>query len=295
MAVVTQIAQVFTEAKTLDSRVLNLVGAHPLRAVLARLFYKLRPGSRDRLIAELTRTGIIVCEDFLPAAAFAALEREAEDYMSSTVPTWVDPDGTTESHRYSLAKVDPERFPHLVQWRVGPQVMALASAAERRDCRRRGDGGALTERLVLGDYSEPDSQTELHIDTFFNTHKMWLYLDDVSVNNAALVYVPGSHRLDRVRLRYEYLESTSRNQPSRRVSEDEVRSRGLERRVVTCPRNTLVIVNTCGYHCRSVGEAGAIRRALHKSFRFNPFTPETWSPSRLKRSVARATKRIALR
>jgi hypothetical protein len=59
---------------------------------------------------------------------------------------------------------------------------------------------------------------------------------------------------------------------SRKVTDDEVRARGLERRVVTCARNTFVMANTCGYHSRSVGEAGATRRALHKQFRSNPFS-----------------------
>jgi hypothetical protein len=108
--------------------------------------------------------------------------------------------------------------------------MALAAAAERRSC--RGDGGSLIERLTMGVCSEPDPQTELHVDTFFNTHKMWLHLDDVTTENAPFVYVPGSHLLDRVRLRHEYVASTSRNDTddrSRRVTDEEVRNRGLNR------------------------------------------------------------------
>jgi hypothetical protein len=294
MSPVTEIARVFTDAKTVDSRALNLAGAQPFRSVLARFLYNLRRGSHDPMIAELSRTGIIVCEDFLHPVAFTAVEREVEGYMSESSPKILHKDGTTEVRHFSLATVDSERFPHLEQWRGHRQVMALASAAERRNC-RRGDGSSLVEHLSVGDYSQPDSQTELHLDTFFHTHKIWLYLDDVSTENAAFVYVPGSHLLDRVRLRHDYLESTSTNGASRRVSEDEVRSRGLERRIVSCPRNTLVVANTCGYHCRSVGEAGASRRALHKAFRFNPFSPMTWTPSRLKGSAVRWTGRSASR
>jgi hypothetical protein len=294
MSPVAEITRVFTDAKVVDSRALNLAGVQPFRAVLARFLYKLRRGSHDPMIAELSRTGITVCEDFLPPAAFTTVEREAEDYMSESSPTWLHQHGTTEVRHFSLGAVDSERFPHLAQWRGDQQVLALAAAAERRSC-RRGDGGSLVERLTVGDYSKPDPQTELHLDTFFNTHKIWLYLDDVSAENAALVYVPGSHLLDSVRLRRDYLESTSTNEESRRVSDDEVRSRGLERRVVSCGRNTLVVANTCGYHCRSVGELGASRRALHMTFRFNPFSPATLSTARLKRSVVRWTRRAASR
>jgi len=269
-----ELKQFFSDEKTLDNRSLNLAGAQPLRAVLARLLYRLRPGSRDPLMAELGRSGIVVIEDFLQPTSFAAVEREAEELMAAADPTWLVRSGTTEVRRHSLAQVDPEQYSELAQWRTDQRVVALASAAERRRYPQRWDGGALVERLTLGGYSEPNDDTELHIDTFFDTHKLWLYLDDVTTANGAFVYVPGSHVLDRVRLRYDYAESNTTNRKSRRISEEEVRSRGLERRVIGCRRNTLVLANTCGYHSRSVGEAGACRRALHKEYRYNPFRLE---------------------
>lgn len=290
MSTVTEVARVFTGDKTIDGRALNLAGVQPFRAVLARFLYNLRRGSRDPMISELSRSGIIVCEDFLPPATFTAVTRQAEDYMSENVPTWLHQHGTTEVRHFSLATVDSEQFPDLAEWRGHQQVMGLAAAAERRRC-RIDDGGGLVEHLSVGYYSEPDPQTQLHLDTFFNTHKIWLYLDDVNVENAAFVYVPGSHLLDRMRLRQDYIESTSTNEASRRVSDDEVRNRGLERRIVTCHRNTLLIANTCGYHCRTAGEAGATRRSLHMQFRFNPFSPDRWSPPRIARSVVRRTRR----
>jgi hypothetical protein len=271
---VTEVRRVFTDAKIVESRTLNRAGAQPFREVLARFLYKLRAGSRDPLLAELSRTGIVVCEDFLPPAAFAAMQAEADDYINVTDPTWLIRCGTTEVRRHSLTSVDSERFPELAHWRADQRMTALAAAAERRAYPRPYDGAAVVERLTLGDYSEPDDDASLHVDTFFTTHKMWLYLDDVATRNAAFVYVPGSHVLDPVRLRHDYRESTRTNRKSRRVTDDEVRRRGLHRRVVECRRNTLVLANTCGYHCRSLGEAGASRRALHKEFRFNPFRLE---------------------
>ena len=194
--------------------------------------------------------------------------------MATTDPTWVIRSGTTEVRRHSLAHVDTGPFPQLAQWRTDQRLVELAATAERRSYPKGWDGGALVERLTLGDYSEPDGDTELHIDTFFDTHKLWLYLDDVSKTNAAFVYVPGSHVLDHIRLRYEYREANTTNRKSRRVTEEEVRSRGLEPLVFACRRNTLVLANTCGYHARSVGEPGASRRSLHKEYRYNPFKLE---------------------
>ena len=282
----------FTDAKTIESRALNRAGAQPFRAVLGRFLYKLRPGSADPTIAELCDTGILVRENFLPPDAFVAVQREAEAFMDEREPTVLHHWGTTELRHYHLIEenVDRQEFPHLVQWRHNQQVLALATGAERRAC--TDSGAPLIEHLTFGDYSAPDTQTELHIDTFHNTHRVWLYLDDVTEDNAPFVYVPGSHHLDRVRLREEYLESTRRNGKSRRIHDDELRSRGLETRmVVTCPRNTLVVANTCGYHCRSVGRPGATRRALHMTFRFNPFSLQPFVSS-FKSSIKRSAARI---
>jgi hypothetical protein len=274
MPPLAQLKRLLSDDKNIDNRALNFAGAQPLRAILARLLYKVRPDSRDPLMAELASNGIVLIEDFLQPSLFAAVEREADELMATTDPTWVIRSGTTEVRRHSLAHVDPGPFPQLEQWRTDQRLVELAAAAERRSYPKGWDGGALVERLTLGDYSEPDGDTELHIDTFFDTHKLWLYLDDVSKTNAAFVYVPGSHVLDHIRLRYEYRESNTTNRKSRRVTEEEVRSRGLEPLVFACRRNTLVLANTCGYHARSVGEPGASRRSLHKEYRYNPFKLE---------------------
>ena len=130
----------------------------------------------------------------------------------------------------------------------------------------------MLEHLHIGDPSLHDGQTDLHIDAPFNTHKLWLYLDDVTPDHAPFVYVPMSHKLDWVRLRGDYLESIGKNFGSRKIGDEEVLRRGLETVVVTCPRNTLVLANTCGYHGRAVGAPGATRRSLHMMFRSNPFS-----------------------
>jgi Phytanoyl-CoA dioxygenase (PhyH) len=269
-----QLRRLFSDDKTVDNRALNLAGAQPLRAVLARLLYKVRPGSQDPLMRELVRKGIVLIEDFLQPSLFTAVEREADELMATVDPTWVIGSGTTEIRRHALAQVDLAPFPQLERWRTDQRVGTLAAEAERRSYPKGWGGGALVEHLTLGDQLEPNGDTELHIDTFFDTHKLWLYLDDVSETNGAFVYVPGSHVLDPIRLRYEYLESTTTNRKSRRVSGDEVQRRGLKPLVFACRRNTLILANTCGYHSRSVGESGATRRSLHKEYRHNPFKLE---------------------
>jgi hypothetical protein len=116
----------------------------------------------------------------------------------------------------------------------------------------------------------------LHIDTFFNTHKAWLYLSDVTAADGPFVYVPGSHRLDPRRLIGDYLGSllpAPDYAGSRRIAAKELVARGLEEKVYTCVANTLVIANTTGYHRRLKGRAGNVRMAVQLGCRFHPFRP----------------------
>jgi hypothetical protein len=271
MGTTRALGRVFTEDKFIDSRALNAAGVHPFRILTARLVYGLRRSGAHPMLADLRRDGIAVHENFLPQEDFELLCREAEAYIAAKPVTWEYQDGTSSIAHYALLDADPDSYPQLSRWPSYEPAVSLMAAAERRTLRPR-DGLRVLEHIEFGDNSLPDSQNDLHVDTFFNTHKVWLYLDDITPESAPLVYVPGSHRPDVVRLRRELQESKATNRGSRRVADDEVEARGLERHVYTCPKNTLVAVNTHGYHCRSVGTDGASRRALHMSFRFNPFS-----------------------
>ena len=94
--------------------------------------------------------------------------------------------------------------------------------------------------------------------------------------NGPLVYVKGSHRAIPARLSFVYRDSWMRgpeSNPSRRISPEEQAAMNVQETVVTCPANTLVVMNACGYHRRLPGEPGRTRRALHLSMRANPFAP----------------------
>jgi hypothetical protein len=69
---------------------------------------------------------------------------------------------------------------------------------------------------------------------------------------------------------------------SRRVTPEELESRGLEETVFTVKANTLVVANVCGYHRRLKGVPGRRRLGVHFSHRRNPFLPRVLgSPNRL--------------
>jgi hypothetical protein len=275
MGAVAEAARVFSGAKTVDSPTLNAVGVQPARMVVARALYRARRAPHDDALGEhlavLRREGIVVIPDFLPPERFAAMRAEAMTVLEDDSRMKLHVHGGTRVEHYTMSGLDDASFPNLAWWLQGPAV-DLAEGAERRKI-GADEGLRVIERVVHGGASEPDPETDLHVDTFFNTHKLWLYLNDVSPENGPLAYVPRSHRLSLERLRQEYAGSRRSTTRSRRVQQEEVVRRGLDAMRATCVANSLVMVNTCGYHSRSKGAPHATREALHMSFRYNPFFP----------------------
>ena len=221
----------------------------------------------------LRQEGILVIRDFLTEDRFLALREECSRLLDSEdAPRVVHDHGGATLEQIKLLDLDMrEAYPEIFAWFMHPTLQALVSAAEKRNVDFFKAHIAL-ERLTK-QTTDDDREADLHVDTFFNTHKGWLYLDDVQLENSPFVYVPGSHQLRLSRLRRTYLESLGSNQRSRRVLVDELAEHGGSEEVYSCHPNTLVIANTCGYHRRHSGDPGKQRTALHFSFRFNPFFP----------------------
>ncbi|CAN0508348.1 unnamed protein product, partial [Discosporangium mesarthrocarpum] len=125
-------------------------------------------------------------------------------------------------------------------------------------------------------------QKALHADTFHPTMKSWFFLDDVAPDGGPFTYVPGSNRLTKKRLAWEYRRSLqAKSDPdgysergSLRVDPDDLRAMDLPDPVALPVRkNTLVVANTCGFHCRGHARAGATRLEVWSFSRTNPFNP----------------------
>jgi hypothetical protein len=139
----------------------------------------------------------------------------------------------------------------------------------------------------------PDPQVELHADTFHPSMKAWLFLTDVGPDDSPLTYVPGSHRLTPERLAWERRRSLDvldggdrlSQRGSLRIAQTELAALGLPQPIrFTVPANTLVIVDTCGFHARGKSARPNVRVELWAFCRRTPFLPWTgldflsWGP-----------------
>ena len=277
MAGIEALGRLFTTDKTIDNWTLNRLGVQVLRTVVAHALYNTRPIPVSRGVAEhvreLKRQGIVVIPNFLSHSELERVRAEARVIEERGESVLTIHHGFTRRRTVPIRDVPDELVPAMHRFFLDPRLEGILTAAEQRPLGRLVDHSDL-EILLYDESDAHDIQTELHSDCFYNTHKVWFYLSDVGPNDGPLVYVKGSNVLTLERLRHIYRESWDHApdaNASRRISEDERRT--LEETVLTVPANTLVIVNTCGYHRRIAGVPGRRRTALSFFLRANPYAP----------------------
>ncbi len=265
--------RMFSGDKTLESPVLNRMGAQVIRAVMARTLYNARRTAADEAIRDhvetLSRDGMLMIPNFLGEEQFENVRREAALMLEGPNKIHLQ-HGPNRMEQVVIDEARRTACPSIAEFYDDPRLVGIMSGVEKRQLDATSGSRAL-EYLIQGPAGGHDPESDLHSDIFFNTHKAWLYLRDVDTEIGPLVFVKGSHRLSLGQLGYLYQESVSRAKGSRRITPDELERLGLEETVLVCKANTLVIANTCGYHRRLRGEPGRERLALHWSVRLNPF------------------------
>lgn len=275
MGHIANLRQAVRRDKTIQDPLLNRLGLQVGRTIAAHAIARVRrwDGPDDPVVAgwvdTLRRDGCVEIPDFLDPADLTLVADAARDCLARDVRRDEMDQGGNHLELIWRDDVPQARRADLDRFFLHPGVLALASAAERILV-EPGAGRCHVQHLVQRK-GEPDIQAAIHSDTFHPTHKVWLYLTDVSEDDGPLVYYPGSHRLGISTLRAIYRESNAENAGSRRLDEAEVARRGLAARSFTCPANTLVVADTCGYHGRVQGRPPGSRTALHMELRPPPF------------------------
>lgn len=280
--------QLFSGAKSfrrnglIGSRTLNRLGLHVARKVAAHAItdarrWILAPLVSPKLTAAFRRDGYLIIPDFLPPLEFEALRQEAT-HLDAPVTRWVQ-EGDTKTR---LSLLDDEVLagaPNLKRLVRSRRLLALTNYVGGR-LKHPFFQIQVLERDVATNQSDP--QKSVHADTFHPTLKGWLFLDDVGLENGPFRYVPGSHRLTRRRLAWEYAQSLKARSSadehvaagSFRVSPSDLAAMGYGQAVAaSVPANTLVLADTVGFHSRGEALSPAPRRAIYLIMRTNPFNP----------------------
>lgn len=271
----------FRDNPILGSRTLNRLGLHASRLVAAHALDRVRTlllsplASREHRAA-FRRDGFLVLPDYLPEQDFQALAAEVRRARGE-VRECIQ--GDTLTHRILLDEATLADMP-------GTRRLLDDAGFERllKHCSARLKRPLYYIQGIKNGYLDAprDPQKTLHADTFHPTMKAWYFIDDVPADGGPFTFVPGSHRLTRARLRWEYDRSCRAGEladgysekGSMRADPEDLRRLGLPDPVaITARANTLVIANTHGFHCRGEARPRTSRLEIWAYSRTNPFNP----------------------
>lgn len=276
-------AKSFLDNPLIGSKRLNRLGLHAARVRLAHwLAWRRRARLASRIGADereqFARQGFVAIENYLPAPQFAAL-REA--VLRQQAPAREMLQGDTITRRIAIDTAFLKGVPQLRALLGSPRWRGLMRYVSSFDIEPLYYVQTILPRRAD---APPDPQTALHADTFHPTMKAWYFLNDVADDEGPLCYVPGSHRLTRQRLAWEKAMSLRAPQGvdrlsargSFRIESSDLTALGLgppHRFAVAA--NTLVVVDTNGFHARAPSVRPGKRIEIWAYSRRNPFLPWT--------------------
>lgn len=276
-------AKSFVDNPLIGSAALNRRGLHLARI---RLAHRLASWRRSRLAhllpADLResfdRDGFVEIGNFLPRDKFEGM-RDA--LMGGEFPAREHRQGDTVTRRVAIGPEMLKAVPGLrilFQDRRWKGLMRYVASS-------RTEPLYYLQTIFAGEPgAPPDPQVNLHSDTFQPSLKAWFFLEDVAADGRPLTYVPGSHRLDAARERWEQGRSMTvlsegdrlSQRGSLRIHPDELPSLGLPPpRPFVVPANTLVVADTCGFHARGQSDRPTVRVEIWAYSRRTPFLPWT--------------------
>jgi hypothetical protein len=284
-------AKSFADNAVIGSTRLNRLGLHVART---RLAHRLAWARRRRLAAavpaewreQFDRDGFVVVPEFLPKAEFEQLRT---GLLGGEFETREQQQGDTITRRVPIGPDLLRRFPELRRLLASSRWRSLLAYVASTRSEPLYYLQTIATRAVDG---PPDPQLELHSDTFHPSLKAWLFLTDVSDGKAPLTYVAGSHRLTAERLAWEKARSVSigdsdllSQRGSLRVAPEELPELGLPPPTrFAVPANTLVAIDTYGFHARGRSDGPSVRAEIWAYNRRSPFLPWTgldplsWGP-----------------
>lgn len=279
--------QLFTSAKSfcdnplIGSKRLNRLGLHKTRVRVSHwLARHRRARMRKNISAEdrsqLAEKGYLLIPNYLPQGAFEEL-RNAILSRASDAREMIQGDAITR--RIAIDSQMMRDIPALKTLLRQPRWFNLMRYVSSFNVEPLY---YIQTILTHRHDAPPDPQNSLHADTFHPTMKAWFFLTDVAEEDGPLCYVDGSHKMTPARLKWEYSRSLLAPEGvdrlsargSMRIGVEELPALGLPQATrFAVSANTLVVVDTCGFHARSRASRPSMRVEIWAYSRRNPFIP----------------------
>ncbi len=273
----------FSAEKCLDSLLLNILGMQAFRYIFTKLifwviynFKNLDKNNYDRL-KTLFNEGYSIKKNFLKDQSFNELKSEFfqainEHGIIEKQTADENQDGTEYTTLYIDEKMK-NKYPKIYEFKNNLFIKNYFSTCEQKKnyhlyCR--------LEMIKVLDENINDPNKDYHYDTFHNTFKCWLFINNVENNDGPFRYLPASNKFSFKRLFFEWknsiLYSLKKNiNPSFRTNNKLKETLDKDSMSMSVGENTLVMANTHGLHRRGDAKVGGKRCAIQFWTRENPY------------------------
>jgi hypothetical protein len=278
--------------KVIENPALNRLGLQPLRYTSAKLIKNYRrhkyESSKDHLcqkddpgrfdiesaLTSLLSEGFYALNSFLPEQSFLKVKEEfltiMGDKLGVNMPI-VDVDTEIQRQSFSLDMLREKHLHATVSLLTNKNLWKIISLSEGRFS---SPSSTTFWFDIIKNGNNPCVQNQLHTDTFFDTYKVWFFLKNVDSQDGPLAFYPKSHLFSLRRCIFEYNKSNdlkSNSEYSWRLTKQDINLFKSKEIKFEVPQNTLLIVNTHGFHCRSESIGGTERHQIHFAIRSNPW------------------------
>lgn len=263
----------------------NRAGLQVFRTIYQHLRHRPNLKNLDKELKgyaeQLIEEGYVIINDVVPPDIFEKIQKEHNE--------GIDPGRSKVTVNTSggvtglFGHLDPGLNPNIVKYVLdNPKFLALISSVQGK--KLKYGPGAWIHREFMNDGAERDTELNvvLHADVAYPTFKSFYRINRNDESNGALVMVPGSHKLDRKRMKHEYLFSIDQarlkkgkttkfalHENGRMMVTGPVYKKEELKEVQLCSDpNSIVIANTMGFHRRGGSKIGAHRDQVISSFRY---------------------------
>jgi hypothetical protein len=269
----------FSAEKCIKNLFLNILGFQVYRYILAKIFYFLKTSKAiSEEISDLKEYGYQIHPNFFSREEFEKIKKEYFQLIKDTKFSKRVEQGSgkiDDGINYINANIDDDlknEYPAIFGIKENETIKKYFNLAEKKNdtqlyCR--------LESIEIVDPSIPDPQKSYHYDTFHNTFKAWIFIEEVKDSDGPFRYVPFSHVFSLRRVWTEWKSSivycVANISSSFRHGNNYKNLLDDQSFKCSVSENVFVMANTHGLHRRGDGKMGATRHAIQLWTRENPF------------------------
>ena len=267
-------------SKVSNFLLLNLLGFQVIKYLLAKTvtFIQIK-FSNYKINNNYSKNGYLLINDFLDTNEFNNLADEFAKLMDEDfiIDSFINQKNINSKIRVYYYNFTPNKY-----LKANYPILSnlynnklIRSHFENNERSKNIDLTMQIERVVGVNGTNLDAQQVWHVDTFHDTHKAWLYINNVKSNNAPFNFIVKSQLLSLKRLLWEWYQSIvyclRGGDPSFRVNKRDIIYNKEEKNIITCNKNSILFANSHGIHKRGKIKPNYVREAIHFDVRSNPF------------------------